>query len=176
MAGGRAVDGGTAPPDDGADGDDDGSATAGAGAVATDGGTTPTGDDAAGHGADGQQADAADAGVSRAEAVVMVLALGVTVALFAFAGWQALAGATTVAPTATVTGAPATAGNGSYYAVTLRNEGDVGLVSVTVSVDCPTPSRTVTFENVPAQSRRNATVRCPPGASPSAEVTSWVAE
>ncbi|ELZ19907.1 hypothetical protein C475_21454 [Halosimplex carlsbadense 2-9-1] len=112
--------------------------------------------------------------VSTAERVVMVLALAVTVGLFGFAAWQAYAAGSAADPSASVTGELDIDGNGTYYGVTLRNDGDAGLVSATVGVACPSPTRRVTVENVPANARRNATVRCPDGSSPSAEVVSWV--
>ena len=110
-----------------------------------------------------------DVSVSWAERVVMLVALGFTAALFSFAVWQALTGATAVPPSANVTDVAGgtenvtdVAGgteNVTYYVVTLRNDGDAGLVSATVDIECPTTSRSVTFENVPSKARRNATVR-----------------
>ncbi|WP_436912292.1 hypothetical protein [Halosimplex marinum] len=116
-----------------------------------------------------------EAAVSTVERVVMVLAVALTVGLFGFAVWSAVAGASAAEPTASVVGERGTSANATYYGVVLRNEGDAGLVSATVSVACPEPRRRVTFENVPANARRNATVGCPPGTGPpSAEVVSWV--
>lgn len=112
--------------------------------------------------------------VSTAEWAVMVLALAITVGLFGFAAWQAYVGASAADPSASVTGELDIDGNGTYYGVTLRNDGDAGLVSATVSVACPSPTRRVTVENVPANAHRNATVVCPDGSSPSAEVVTWV--
>ncbi|WP_135366511.1 hypothetical protein [Halosimplex halophilum] len=127
----------------------------------------------------GPDADADDtpeeAAVSTMERVVMVLAVALTVGLFGFAVWSAFAGASAAEPTASVAGERGTSANATYYGVVLRNEGDAGLVSATVSVACPEPRRRVTFENVPANARRNATVGCPAGAGPpSAEVVSWI--
>ncbi|WP_415383485.1 hypothetical protein [Halosimplex sp. TS25] len=115
-----------------------------------------------------------EAAVSAAERAVMVVALAVTVGLFAFALWQALAASAAVDPSANVTSVQGATENATYYGVTLRNEGDAGLVSATVAVDCPRPSRQVTFENVPANAHRNATVRCPNGTTPTADVVSWI--
>lgn len=116
-------------------------------------------------------------GLSTVEKVVMVVSLTVTVGLFGFAVWQVFAGASMAEPTANVTGVQGEAANVTYYGVSLENEGDAGLVSATVTVDCPEPSRTVTFENVPANGNRNATVSCPANRSaPSAQVVSWIPE
>ena len=117
-----------------------------------------------------------DVSVSWAERVVMLVALGFTAALFSFAVWQALTGATAVPPSANVTDIADETGNVTYYVVTLRNDGDAGLVSATVDIECPTTSRSVTFENVPSKARRNATVHCPAGGEPSAAVATWIPE
>ncbi|WP_436928007.1 hypothetical protein [Halosimplex amylolyticum] len=115
-----------------------------------------------------------EAAVSTAEQAVMGVALAVTVGLFAFAVWQALAAPAAVDPSANVTSVQGGGENVTYYGVTLRNAGDAGLVSATVGVDCPRPSRQITFENVPANAHRNATVRCPNGTTPTADVVSWI--
>ncbi|WP_436930870.1 hypothetical protein [Halosimplex halobium] len=116
-----------------------------------------------------------EAAVSTMERVVMVVAVALTVGLFGFAVWYAFAGAAAAEPTASVVDERGSGANATYYGVTLRNEGDAGLVSATVSVACPDPRRQVTFENVPANARRNATVGCPPGTGPpSADVVSWI--
>ncbi|MFC7142994.1 hypothetical protein ACFQMA_25175 [Halosimplex aquaticum] len=115
-----------------------------------------------------------EAAVSLAEQAVMVVALAVTLGLLAFAVWQALAGPAAVDPSANITSIEGATGNATFYGVTLRNAGDAGLVSATVGVDCPRPSREITFQNVPANAHRNATVRCPNGTAPTADVVSWV--
>jgi|GEM_PF-3968506 hypothetical protein len=126
----------------------------------------------------GRDADAdeppEEAAVSTTERVVMVAAVALTVGLFSFAVWNALAGASAAEPTATVSGERGQRGDATYYGVTLRTEGGTGLVAATVSVTCPDPRRQVTFENVPANAHRNATVSCPEGGEPSAEVVSWI--
>ena len=117
-----------------------------------------------------------DVSVSWAERVVMLVALGFTAALFSFAVWQALTGATAVPPSANVTDVAGETENVTYYVVTLRNDGDAGLVSATVDVECPSPSRSVTFENIPSGAYRNATVSCPGDGEPSAAVATWIPE
>ena len=117
-----------------------------------------------------------DVSVSWAERAVMLVALGFTAALFSFAVWQALTGATAVPPSANVTDVAGGTENATYYVVTLRNDGDAGLVSATVDIECPTTSRSVTFENVPSKARRNVTVHCPAGGEPSAVVATWIPE
>ena len=117
-----------------------------------------------------------DVSVSWAERVVMLVALGFTAALFSFAVWQALTGATAVPPSANVTDVAGETGNVTYYIVTLHNEGDAGLVSATVDIECPSLSRSVTFENIPSGAYRNATVSCPGDGEPSAAVATWIPE
>lgn len=142
--------------------------------------------DDGGPGDDGQSDDGPSDGggddggsdqVSAAETVVMVASAAFTVALFGFALWHAVAGAGAVPPTAEVVGSQAAPDGGVIYDVQLRNEGDVGLVTVTVSVGCTDPPIEVEFENVPAQGHRSGSVRCPPGTSdPPVTVSTWVRE
>lgn len=117
-----------------------------------------------------------DEGVPFFEKVVIVVSVLFTVLLFGFAIWQSLTGAGAVAPAVDLTEGEETA-DGVRYTVELRNEGDVGLVSVTVLVRCTDPPTSFTFDNVPAGGRRVGTVVCPPGTSdPTVSVVSWVQE
>lgn len=101
----------------------------------------------------------------------MVASLVVTLGLFAFVAWHAVAGAGPAGqPRASVT-----AVDGSVYEVTLRNPTDAGLASATVVADCGDPPRQVVFRNVPPGTRRTATVSCPPGTGPpGVDVVQWV--
>lgn len=158
--------------DDG--GHDDGGGHGDAGGHGDDCGHGDAGEhgDDCGHGGTAESAD--DTDVKTFELVIVAVAVAFTVALFSFAAWHALAGATDARPTATVTGVAAATGNATYYDVSIRNPGDAGVASATVAVECPDPARTVTFENVPANVYRNATVRCPPGGGASADATATV--
>lgn len=112
--------------------------------------------------------------VPLAEKVVMGASVAFTVSLFAFAVWNAIVGASTAAPTVEVTDTE-TVEDGVRYTVAVRNTGDVGFVSVTVSAGCTEPPTDVVVEDVPGGGRSVATVVCPPGTTdPDLSVSSWV--
>lgn len=116
-------------------------------------------------------------GMSAAEQAVMAASVGFTVALFGVALWYAFTGPGAVTPAVTVLDSQQSPGGDVVFTVELRNPGDVGLVSVTVSAECTDPPTELTFENVPATARRTGRVVCPPGTSdPSVSVSSWVTE
>ena len=115
--------------------------------------------------------------VALLEEAVMVASALFTVALFGFAVWKALSGAGAVAPAVAVTDSEVTPDGEVVYEIEVRNEGDVGLVSVTVDARCVSPPASLTVENVPAEGHRTASVVCPPDADgPQVSVTSWVRE
>lgn len=144
----------------------------------------PEGSDGSGSNGGGSDGDGSTGGdgdasaqVSTAEKVVMVASAPFTVALFGFALWHAVAGVGAVPPTADVVGSQPAPDGGVIYDVQLRNEGDVGLVTVTISVECTQPPAELEFENVPAQGQRSGSVHCPPGTTdPAVTVSHWVRE
>lgn len=115
--------------------------------------------------------------VSTAEKAVMAVSAAVTVALFGFALWHALAGPGAVAPNVAVVDSQPAPSGGVAFTVELRNRGDLGLVSATVEAGCTDPPTEIVFQNVPADGHRTGTVVCPPGTSdPGVSVTTWVQE
>lgn len=117
-----------------------------------------------------------DEDVSAVEIGIMVVGVVVAAALVGFAVSQGLAGDGAAAPTVTVTDQRSLDDGRTAVAVRLENDMDVGLVSATVAVECTDPPAEVTFENVPADGVRTATVVCPSGtADPGASVSGWTA-
>lgn len=120
---------------------------------------------------DGEPSAADDQEVSTAERTVMVASFLLTLGLFLFVGWHAVAGGSGAVPPQTTV----TAADQGVYQVTLRNPGSAGFESVTVVVHCGDPPRQLTFEHVPASGNTEGTVVCPPDAGPpSVEVVQWV--
>ncbi|SFR36733.1 hypothetical protein [Halogeometricum limi] len=112
--------------------------------------------------------------VTRVELGVMLLSALLTVALFGLVVGAALTTPQAAAPTATVDRVE-TAENGTVHAtVRFLNRGNTGIERSQVEVTCGDESRQVTFANVPASDERRATVVCPAGSDPTAELLWWV--
>lgn len=112
---------------------------------------------------------------STAEKVVMVVSVTFTVALFAFAAWQAVSPPAGEAPTADVVGQRTTASGDVVFTVEVANPQDVGLRRATVEAACTSPPTEVGFEMVPAGGTRRGQMVCPPGtATPDVSVASWI--
>lgn len=131
-------------------------------------------------GGDGSDSDASDGGgdadgdTSTVERVVIAGSVLLTVALFSFVAWNAVAGPGEASLEVGVEPIETTDGGGTLQEVRLENPGDRGFEHVTVVVECGDPPRTLAFEHLPPQSERRATVVCPAGADdPSASVVSW---
>lgn len=110
-----------------------------------------------------------------AEKVVMVLSIGITIFLFAYAGWQITTPPQAEIPKATVVETKPLGNDSVAVTVELRNPRDVGLITATVESSCTSPPTQVEFSFVPASSTRTGTIVCPPGTTdPSASLSSWV--
>lgn len=108
-----------------------------------------------------------------AEVALMVASVGLTLVLFSYTAYHALA-ADDGGPQAEVVGARATP-EGVEVEVRLTNGGSGGFRSVTVEVGCGEPPLQVVLDNVPAAARRTFTVLCPPGTeAPEASVVAVV--
>lgn len=115
-----------------------------------------------------------DGARSRVEVLVMVASVALTVALFAFVVWNGVAGVDGATPAVTVERAGTTDDGRTLHDVRFSNPGDRGVERATAIVSCGDRPREVTFEHVPPNGHREATVACPAGAGePGADVVSW---
>jgi len=111
----------------------------------------------------------------RAEKALMVVSTLVTLTLFGYLVHQGIEAPDGARPEASVV-AVEPMGDSLRVDVRVENEGSVGLISVTLEVDCGEPPPQVTFENVPASGMREASLSCPRGATdPHATVVSFEA-
>lgn len=122
--------------------------------------------------ADGSQPTSGD----RLETVVMVVSALLIVGVTAYLASQALTTPTAPNPTATVGAVEPAPGAGEdiHVTVNLDNEGEIGLASVEVMVQCGSVERSLSFTHVPARGHRTGTVVCPAGTTPRASVATWV--
>lgn len=113
--------------------------------------------------------------ISTAEKGVMIVSTVLTGLLFAFAIWQAFAGMGPAVPEVEAVGVTRSPTGGVVYTLELRNPGETGLISATVEAACTEPPTELTFANVPAGGRREASVVCPRGTrSPEVSIVSWI--
>jgi hypothetical protein len=113
------------------------------------------------------------------EAVIMVASAVLIVAVLGYLVSQALVTPAAPDPTATVDAVePLPAGEEgpgrTRVTVSLDNDGELGLSSVEVVVECGRTERSLTFTQVPARGHRTGTVVCPQGTTPTASVATWI--
>lgn len=147
----------------------------GGGGRSADGGPG-AGNQSGGDDSDGERpgSDDTDGDTSTVERAVIAGSVVLTVALFSFVAWNAVAGPSEARLDVGVERIETTDDGGTLHEVRLVNPGDRGFERATVVVECGDPPRTLVFEHIPPQSERRATVACPGGASdPSASVVSW---
>lgn len=109
-------------------------------------------------------------------AVALVVASALlTAGLFGFLVHQAVTSSEGTRPEVAVASTERLPGGGLVVTVSVANHADGGFRQVVVSVDCGETPPEVTFENVPAEGRREAEVMCPPGTPgpPDATLVTW---
>jgi hypothetical protein len=127
----------------------------------------------------GDESDENDREASeRLERVVAVVSIAFTVLLLSFVLWQGATTGSGAIPTATVErveSPPHGDGGPERLRVTVRleNQGEGGIESATVAVECGDARRTVQVTHVPGDGHKTATVTCPVGTTPTAAVESW---
>lgn len=127
-------------------------------------------------GSDGDSQSEQRQETSTLQTVVILVSVGLTVLLFAYAGWQmVVAPGTAVPPQVAIEETRSMANDSVAVDVRLRNPNSVGLVTATVQSDCSSPPPTVQFSYVPASSTRTGTLVCPPGTTnASVSMANWV--
>lgn len=109
------------------------------------------------------------------EKAVMAFSIAIAVLLFAYAGFQALGGASSAPPEATVVGTERLSDDSVAVRVQIRNPRDTGLVAATVESDCTSPPPEVRFSYLPADSTETGTLVCPANTtSPNVSVANWI--
>lgn len=112
---------------------------------------------------------------SAAEKAVTAASLLLTLALFAYVGWQGWTAPAEGEPEAMLGTVEATPEGDALVTVHLVNHARAGLREAGVEVHCGDAPIEVQFQHVPAEGRRSATVRCPPGTiEPRVEVAYWI--
>lgn len=97
------------------------------------------------------------------EVAVIIVSVVLTASLFAFTGWQMVAGPATAQSEASVVETRTAADGGVIVTIKLRNRQGIGLTSATVEADCDTPPSELGFNYVLADSVRRGWFVCPPG-------------
>lgn len=106
---------------------------------------------------------------------IMALSVVVVLALVGYLAFQAATAPDSRAPPEAQILGTRTMPDGSILVdVRLTNPSGAGLRHATVELDCDQPPPSITLDNVPAESYRDATLMCPPGQPPSkASVSTW---
>jgi|GEM_PF-2593699 hypothetical protein len=128
-------------------------------------------------GGDSEGEDDADGPVSAVlvERVVVAASVVLIVTMLGYVLWQAAVTPAVVDPHASVDAVePMADSDRERVSVVLANDGNVGLASVTVVVDCGDRQHTLEFSHVPGNGEREGTVVCPAGSRPRAFVDTWI--
>lgn len=123
-------------------------------------------------GEEGEDANG-QSGPTTAELALTAISVTFTVLLVGFLVWQALTTPVDAVPEASVVEVTQTGSGERQVDLEIVNRGSRGLLSASVEVDCGASSQAVTFDNVPADGIQRATVLCPAGSSPTANVTTY---
>lgn len=123
--------------------------------------------------------DSSESGGDRLEDAIMVASALLLVGVLAYLVTQALVAPAAPSPTATVDAVEPLASGGNQtgsvrVTVSLENEGETGLRSVEVLVQCGATERSLVFAHVPARGNRTGTAVCPRGTRPTASVATWI--
>lgn len=113
------------------------------------------------------------------EAAIMIASALLIAGLLGYTVSQAIVTPTAAEPTAGIESVepfPAENADAERLRVTvsLDNEGETGLSSVEVVVQCGRVERSLLFTHVPARGHTTGTVVCPQGTTPTASVASWI--